>query len=267
MIRSGSGEPLILLHGVLGSARMWRHVVPLVAAHHDAVALTALGHLGGAAPAERPVSIAMMADDIERQMDELEFETAHIAGNSMGGWLALELATRGRARTVCAFSPGGTGVVGAGHEQTRKRLRRVIADTRRSRALLPAVARVAALRRFGLRQNAVHGDRVTARDFVGLADDVLGCTVAADHLAEAPMSTPIDPPPCPITIAWSRPDRILPLETNGRRAQELVPGATFIVLDDVGHVPMFDDPGLVAATILETTGASARSAVDEAQVG
>ena len=44
---------------------------------------------------------------------------------------------------------------------------------------------------------------------------------------------------------------------NGARARELVPGARFIVLDDVGHVPMLDDPELVARTILESAGGQA----------
>jgi pimeloyl-ACP methyl ester carboxylesterase len=76
-------------------------------------------------------------------------------------------------------------------------------------------------------------------------DDVLDTT---EYLS------PLDPPPCPITIAWGRADRVLPLKTIGARARELVPGARFVEFDDVGHVAMFDDPRLVADTILETTG-------------
>jgi len=67
---------------------------------------------------------------------------------------------------------------------------------------------------------------------------------------------PLDPPPCPITLAWSGGDRLLPVDVYGARARELIPGARFIVLDDVGHVPMSDDPQLVAETILTATTAS-----------
>jgi pimeloyl-ACP methyl ester carboxylesterase len=56
----------------------------------------------------------------------------------------------------------------------------------------------------------------------------------------------LDLPPCPITLAWCAQDRIFPVDVYGARARELVPGARFIVLDDVGHVPMFDDPKVVA---------------------
>ena len=64
---------------------------------------------------------------------------------------------------------------------------------------------------------------------------------------------PLDPPPCPITLAWAAEDLLFPVDLYGTRARELIPGARFIVLDDVGHVPMFDDPQLVAETILAVT--------------
>src|SRR6195952_482650 len=139
MLRQGSGDPVVLLHGVTGSEGMWRRVVPLLAPHHDTVALTALGHRGGR-PGWSGVRIADVVDDAERSLDELGFDRAHLAGNSMGGWVALELARRGRATTVTAFSPAGTwDPVSPEHKRTRKVLARAGADARRSRALLPLV--------------------------------------------------------------------------------------------------------------------------------
>ena len=84
---------------------------------------------------------------------------------------------------------------------------------------------------------------------MALADDVLGCEARTDLLDTDEQLAPLDPPPCPITIAWSARDRVLPLEVNGARARELIPGARFIVLEGVGHLPMLDDPDLVARTI------------------
>src|SRR5689334_8577002 len=107
MLREGSGEPLVLLHGILGSEGVWRGVVPLLAGDFDAIATTALGHRGGLEPAERPLTIAQLVDGAERQLDELGLDRPHLAGNSLGGWIALELARRGRARTVCALCPAG----------------------------------------------------------------------------------------------------------------------------------------------------------------
>jgi pimeloyl-ACP methyl ester carboxylesterase len=106
------------------------------------------------------------------------------------------------------------------------------------------------------RLNAVHGDRLHPTEIVELADDLLGCTVSEDLLSTTESLAPLDPAPCPITVAWSEKDRVLPLEVDGAYARELVPSARFIVLKDVGHVPMFDAPEAVAQTMLETTAAT-----------
>jgi pimeloyl-ACP methyl ester carboxylesterase len=258
MLRQGSGEPLVLFHGILGSERMWSHVVPHLAAYHDTVALTALGHRTGNPARERPANITHVVDDAERVLDSLGFTTAHFAGNSMGGWVAVELARRGRARSVCAFSPAGFWRTrpeddGGALDRAVHRLRRVMQDTRRGRPLLPVLGLSPRFRRWAMIANAVHGDRLTRRELMASADDVLGCTIAADFLGSKASIGPFESLPCPITIAWSARDRILPRKTAGALAQAEMPLARFLVLEDVGHVPMFDDPGLVARTILETT--------------
>jgi pimeloyl-ACP methyl ester carboxylesterase len=103
---------------------------------------------------------------------------------------------------------------------------------------------------------AVHGDRLSRADFVDSADSTLGCSVLEDAIEDTAELEPLDPPPCPITLAWSKQDRIFPVGVYGARAREMIPGARFIVLDDVGHVPMFDDPQLVADTIVAATQAA-----------
>jgi pimeloyl-ACP methyl ester carboxylesterase len=202
-----------------------------------------------------------VVDDAERMLDDLEFERPDIAGNSMGGWVALELARRGRARSVCALSPAGTWQAGSPeHVRSRTKLARAIRDTRRGRLFLPLLARSRRFRRFAFRSAAEHGDRIAPREIVETADDLIGCA-AADELLVAPEQLePMDPLPCHVTIAWSEHDRILPLKINGARARELFPGAEFKVLPDVGHVPMFDDPQLVADTILASTRQAAAGA-------
>jgi pimeloyl-ACP methyl ester carboxylesterase len=240
---------------------MWRHVVPRLAPHHDTIAATALGHRSGAPARERPARISHVIDDAERLLDSLGFTTAHLAGNSMGGWMAIELARRGRARSVCALSPGGFwDVASASHsDRTVRVLKKTIEETRLGRPLLPLLALSGRFRRWALARNAAHGDRVTRRDFLESADDVLGCTIASDLLGTSDSIAPLEPMPCPITIAWSARDRVLPLKSAGALAREGMPAARFLVLQDVGHVPMFDDPDLVARTILDTTRAVPRT--------
>jgi pimeloyl-ACP methyl ester carboxylesterase len=261
MLRQGSGEPLVLFHGLTGAERMWRHVLPLLAPAHDTVALTLMGHCGGAPMLQRPATIAHAVDDAEQMLDGLGFERPHLAGNSMGGWVALELARRGRARSVCALSPAGTWVAGTPeHERSRSKLQRTLRDTRRGRLFLPLLARSRRFRRTAFRNAAEHGDRLTPTEIVDTADDLIGCSAAEDILATTEQLAPMDPLPCHISIAWAENDRILPLKINGRRARELFPGAQFTVLPDVGHVPMFDDPQLVADTILATARQAAAGA-------
>jgi len=255
-------EPLVLFHGLTMSARAWQRVTPLLADDVAVFTPTALGHSGGRSASARPARIADVVDDAERILDELGLETAHLAGNSMGGWVALELARRGRARTVCALSPAGTwDAASREHRATRAVLSRARADTRRSHALLPLALRAPAVRRFALRSTAVDGAAVPRAELLGIVEDLLGCAVAQDLLDTTEALAPLDPVPCPITIAWCGEDRLLLEAVNGAMARTLVPGARHLTLPGVGHVPMLDDPALVAATI---RAAMARGAGDRA---
>jgi pimeloyl-ACP methyl ester carboxylesterase len=232
---------------------MWRRVVPLLVSKHEIFVPTALGHHGGRSASVRPARIVHVVDDAERLLDELGLATAHLAGNSMGGWIALELARRGRARSVCAFSPAGCWQAPRNTDRSFA-LRRTIRHTRRGRWLLPLLAQSDRFRRWALRLNAVRGDRVTASEFVDLGRDVLGCTIAEDLFSMEEALVPIEGAPCPITVAWAEMDRVFPVSEYSARAQVLVPEARFLVLEGVGHVPMLEAPELVANTVLETTG-------------
>jgi pimeloyl-ACP methyl ester carboxylesterase len=245
-------EPLVLFHGVTMSARAWHRVTPLLVDHFAVVTPTALGHCGGPPVVTRPVRIADVVDDAERTLDRLGIETAHLAGNSMGGWVALELARRGRARTVCALSPAGTWDASSReHRATRAILARARTDTQRSQHLLPLALRLPAVRRFALRSTAADGARVSRQEILGAVRDLLGCAVVDDLLDTGESLPSLDPVPCPITIAWCGEDRLLLESVNGALARTLVPGARHLTLPGVGHVPMLDDPALVAATIRE----------------
>lgn len=110
--RAGQGEPLLLLHGLLLTWESWGAVLGELSGDHEVFALTLPGHRS--APAlRRPATFAALADAVEQAMDETGWLTAHLVGNSLGGWLALELAARGRARSVTAIAPGGMWEEGA----------------------------------------------------------------------------------------------------------------------------------------------------------
>jgi pimeloyl-ACP methyl ester carboxylesterase len=134
-------------------------------------------------------------------------------------------------------------------------VRRAVAITRLSRPIAPVLMRSATLRRLAMRNVAVHGDRLTRASALRTVDETLGCTVTADVLASGGESeiAPLDPLPCPMTIAWSEKDLLVPAETHSV-AQQRIPSARFETLRDCGHVPMIDDPHQVARVILATTG-------------
>src|SRR4051812_22024434 len=116
-----AAEPLVLIHGFSGTAGIWEPILPALREHHDVTAVTLLGHCGGEPfPAGVQPSLAAAAHGVERDMDAAGLERAHIVGNSLGGWLALELAHRGRALSVVALSPAGGWEPGSKEEHRLK---------------------------------------------------------------------------------------------------------------------------------------------------
>ena len=115
---------------------------------------------------------------------------------------------------------------------------------------LPFLLRAGLIRRLAVRDVAEHGERLSAEAVRSASADLLGCTVVDDLLAIREELAPLDPLPCPLTLAWASADRITPLATNGATARQRLPHDRFVVLDGVGHVPMLDAPALVADTIL-----------------
>lgn len=253
--------PLVLLHGVTMSERVWDDVTPLLAARHEVITPTAVGHRGGPAALRRPARVEHLVDDIEGRLDALGLRRAHIAGNSLGGWMAIELARRGRAETVCALSPAGFWDSGARSQSVAtRRIAREAATGRLLGFLAPLGLRSAMIRRVALRNIAVHGDRITPAQAMTVLRDLLGCTVTADLLGTDEYIASLDPLPCPITVAWSEKDRVLPAQIHAAVARARLPEAVFSLLPGVGHVPMIDDPELVARTIFATTHTTAAEA-------
>ena len=253
-------ESLVLLHGLGMSPRVWDGTRRFLAPSYDVLAIATLGHRGGAVPVRRPVRIADLVDDVERILDEHVIDRPHVAGNSLGGWIAIELARRGRARTVCALSPAGTWAAGT-PEQTDgvRKIRQTVRAARLGHPM-PFLMRSARVRRLAFRDVALRGDRLTPAQAVDATTDLLDCTILGDILTTSEELAPLDPVPCPVTLVWSADDAILPLAVNGAVARRRLPGARFVVLPAVGHVPMIDDPRAVAVAVDAATGAPRLSA-------
>ena len=261
--RGGSGEPMLCVHGITDTWRTWEVILPLLEPHHDVLAITLLGHSGGRAPdPSRHVTLKDLVDEAERDMDEAGFDTAHLVGNSLGGWVVLELAARGRARSVTALSPAG------GWEQGNRRALRSyweLVSTQWSLrhfedVALKLVARPRS-RWLALGNLVSHPPSVPAPLAAALVRGAADCPAALPLLAESrrdgyPDLNRID---CPVRIAWGSKDRLLPVEELSARFHEILPQAEWIELDGAGHLPQIDHPQETAQVILEATRAAAGS--------
>jgi pimeloyl-ACP methyl ester carboxylesterase len=202
------------------------------------------------------VTVRALADSVERQLDVFGLDQVHLAGNSLGGWLALEMAARGRALSVVGVCPA------LGWERGTAEERHVARFFRRSQTLvrrfdrqLPFVARHPTLRRLALRDAVADGRRIPAEDALGMFNGVKGCSILTDGLDLMRQDEPFDLEPitCPIRILYGLRDRILRWPGHYRHMLQLLPEAQWVPLEGLGHVPMWDSPAVVANAILEHT--------------
>ncbi len=255
---ASDGSALVLLHGILMSGKAWHDVVPLLSHRHKVYTPTTAGHRDGPVLQRSPATVGDLVDALELYLDERDLERPHVAGLSLGGWMAVELARRGRAETVCALAPAGFWSEGdSAQRHVKKEIHRFVAMGRLISPIRPAAAiamKSATVRRLGFRKAACHADRSTAARSIEAVDDIIGCTLNVDDiLGSGEHLGPLEPLPCPVTIAWSGEDAIIPVQACDPIARERVPQASFTTLPGVGHVPMIDDPDLVARTILAVT--------------
>jgi pimeloyl-ACP methyl ester carboxylesterase len=263
--RGGSGEPLVLIHGGGGTRRLWRTAIPLLEPHHEVMAVTLVGHFGGRPlPPGATPSVDTLADGVERDMDAAGWATAHVAGGSLGGWVALELGRRGRARSVVAIAPAG------GWRKGSREVRRVAwiyraltAGSRRSAAHARLLASRPGLRRLGAWHHFAHPERMDPDDFAYMIAGAAGAESLPDGIRwalEADGATGLEEIACPVLLAFPEHDRILPRRRYGERFVAEIPHAEAVDLPGVGHAAMVDDPELVASTILAFTARHAAHA-------
>lgn len=259
--RVGSGEPLLLIHGFSGAPGMWRPIVADLQDSFEILAVALSGHASGPAlPEGVEASVETLVDAIESEMDAIGWRTAHIAGNSLGGWIALELAARGRARSVVALSPAGGWEQGSSQERRLRRLfTRNHAISTRLLPYLPTLVRRPRLRRAILSGAASRADRLSPAQALAFVQSAVDCEIYFD-LMDAILR---DGPPsdfegitCPVLLAWGTKDRVLPAGGYAQRMRNLVPAAHWMDMPGLGHVPMGDDPRLISSLIADFAAAA-----------
>jgi pimeloyl-ACP methyl ester carboxylesterase len=250
--RVGDGEPMLLLHGIGHRWQMWTPLLDSLGRDYDTVAVDLPGFgMSPRFPADAEITVAAAVDMLESCMDELGWGRAHLVGNSLGGWLALELAKRGRATSVCALAPAGLWDPDRIERRLRFWFSLWLGGSRHLGAfaglLRFRLVRMVVLARLFGRPSRVPPD-VAIGDVENFATSALEETFAAGRGLRFLGGQTIAEP---ITVAWSSRD---PLFAPRRCPLDQLPGHTReVMLRGCGHVPTWDDPPLVLETIRATT--------------
>ena len=257
--RGGAGPPLVLVHGFTDTWRTWELVLPALERHHEVLAPTLPGHAGGPELSQPPTSGAL-ADAVEGAMDDAGLETAHVAGSSLGGYVALQLAERGRARSVVAFAPAGGWPAGdPGLAETLGFFRTMHAQVRSAAPFADAIASTPAGRRRATAYLTTRFEHIPAELVAHQIRGAAGCDAALPliELAERD-GYPLDADriACPLRIVWGTADRLLPWPAAAAAHRASFPHADWVVLDDVGHSPQLDVPVEAAQLVLGLTAPS-----------
>jgi pimeloyl-ACP methyl ester carboxylesterase len=256
MHRAGEGPPLVCIHGFTDTWRTWDLVLPALERRHDVLAPTLPGHAGGPPLPERPTA-AVLADEVERALDAAGMDGVHAVGNSLGGYVALQLAERGRALSVVALAPAGGWA--PGDRSYRETLAGFEALQLQLRAVAPyagAIAASAEGRRRALQLVSERGEDVppdlVAHMLVGAASCQGFRPLIELALREG---WPLRPEQisCPVRIVWGTADRLLRWPASAIGFQRALPQADWVELDGVGHCPQLDVPLETAQLILGLT--------------
>ena len=258
--RTGAGEPLVLLHALGLSRQTWDPVVPALSAHFEIIAIDLPG-FGDSEPlpAEIEPTPAALAAAVAGLVDELGMEKPHVVGNSLGGWVALELASIRPAASLTLLSPAGLWR-GATPLYCRVSLRASRSLARYAAAPLSHLVNHRLGRALVLGQTHGRPFQLTA-DYARAAlrsmgtspgfDPILKATAPRRFLATVPIEAPV-------TVAFGSRD-ILLLPHQSRHLDQLPPDTRLAALPGCGHVPIADDPAAVAALIMKSASLSRRA--------
>jgi pimeloyl-ACP methyl ester carboxylesterase len=249
-VREGDGPPLVLLAGIGSSGAAWQPVVPRLAREREVwrVDLPGFGR-SEAFPDDAPRGLEALADAAATFMDEAGLDRPHVAGNSLGGAVALELGRRERVASVTAISPAGFATWPA-QQFAGRSLQLTYFLGSRLRPVAPRIVTRPRLRRLFYAQMFAHPERLTPDEAYADLVTMLEGKGFHDTLTELDGHRFAGEIGVPVTIAWGKRDALL-LPTQALRARRLLPNARHVWLRGCGHVPMSDDPEQVAQVLLE----------------
>jgi pimeloyl-ACP methyl ester carboxylesterase len=251
-------EPILLLHPFMMSSYVWAEVAPLLAGtgRFEVFAPTMAGHNGGPATRSWFLDTNTMANHIETQLDELGWTTAHIVGNSLGGWVAFELERRGRARTLTAIAPAG------GWHRWSPVKYEIIAKFLAGApvwltALLlgPRAARLPLAKQAASVPISATPAGLSDEQLLAVIEDVTHCRAYYQLLIKAlllPGLMELTETDTPTNLVVCQRDRVLPHPRFTKHFRKHLPAIDEITeLDNVGHIPMFEAPQRIADLITD----------------
>jgi pimeloyl-ACP methyl ester carboxylesterase len=240
--RQGSGEPLLLIHSLGTDRHAWSPVVGRLAAEREVITidLPGFGESPSLAGDDAP-SPPRLAAAVAAFLEEVGVERPHVAGNSLGGWVALELALAGHARSVTGLAPAGLWARALGPKPSVAR--------RFAQAAEPMLEKLMAAegaRKLALAGTMAHPERVPVEDAVRLVRAYATAPgfATVNAAMRSGVFTSLAEIDVPVTLAWAEHDRLV------ARPRSLPPTVRNVVLTGCGHVPMWDDPEQVAAVLL-----------------
>jgi len=251
-VRRGSGPPLALIHGIGSQWQMWQPVLDRVTREREVVALDLPGFGDSEEHRARP-TVEALADAAAEFLDGIGMGGAHVAGNSLGGGVALVMARNGTARSACAVSP-------AGFVNDREGIyaRTLLMESRRVAKLTAAhaelVCKGAARRTLTFSHLAARPWRISPDEAAGALRNLAHCPgfeITFEAIEDFRWTGP--EPSCPVTVAWGDKDRVLLYSRQAPRARRRLPSGRHITLTGCGHVPTWDDPEQVARVLLEAS--------------
>jgi pimeloyl-ACP methyl ester carboxylesterase len=239
--RSGTGPPLVLLHPLGADRHVWRPLLALLEPHRDVVRVDLPG-FGQSPPLAGERDPAALARAVAGLLDELTLDRSHVAGNSLGAWVALELGAAGDAGEVTAIAPAGLWRRPlAPKPNVARNLARGLGP------VLGALMRTARGRQLALAGTVANPSRVPAADAATLVRAYASAPgfVEVNRAMRAGMFTKLAQIDVPVTLVWPEHDRLIaPIRDAPAHVRQ-------VVLRDAGHVPMWDAPQQLADLLLD----------------
>jgi pimeloyl-ACP methyl ester carboxylesterase len=264
VVELGSGSPIVFIHGLSGSWQNWLEQVPVFARDHRVITFDLPGFGGSEMPAEK-ISISGYGRFVNTLLDELGVDSAAVVGNSMGGFIGIELAIRfpQRVERMVLVSAAGLSIEYLRNERALALLgvaeSRLAAYSGWVASRSEALARRPGARRLIFGIVAHRPERLPAPL---VAEQVRGSgkpgfLPALDALTDYPIRDRLGEIACPTLIVWGADDKLVPARDADEFAR-LIPNSRKVVWPETGHVAMLERPAafnaLLTAFLAEEPG-------------